>query len=389
MARTSGIDRVLQEAVERGAVGGVIGVAADATGPIYEGAFGERLTGSGVAMTPDTIFLIASMTKAITAAAAMQLVEQGKITLDEPLGRFAPQLGEPRVLTGFDASGAPELRPAKRAITLRQLLTHTAGFGYDVWNPLLNRYVAVSGLPPARSGKLASLNAPLVFDPGERWEYGINIDWVGRVVEAISGQDLDAYTRTHVLAPLGMRDSGYVMSDAQALRGAGMHIRGEDGALTPEPFQRPMRGEFLPGGGGMFSTAGDYLRFLRMLIGGGALDGTRVLRPETVALMGQNHMGALNVLPMKSYAPAASNDVELFAGMVKKWGLSFLINTEPVAGGRSAGSLAWAGLRNTYFWLDPNRGVGGVLLTQVLPFADRAVLDLLDAFEREVYKALA
>ncbi|MCL2428468.1 MAG: beta-lactamase family protein, partial [Alphaproteobacteria bacterium] len=255
MARTSGIDRVLQEAVDRGVVGGVVGVAADATAPVYEGAFGERMLGSGVAMTPDTIFLIASMTKAITAAAAMQLVEQGKLTLDEPLGRFAPELGEPQVLAGFDTSGAPLLRPAKRTITLRQLMTHTAGFGYDTWNPLLNRYVAVTGLPAVRSGKLAALNAPLVFDPGERWEYGINIDWVGRVVEAISGQDLDAYTREHLLAPLGMRNTGYVMSDAQAQRGAGTHIRGQEGGLTPEPFQKPVRGEFLAGGGGMFSTA--------------------------------------------------------------------------------------------------------------------------------------
>jgi CubicO group peptidase (beta-lactamase class C family) len=389
MVRSNGIDAVLRDAVDTGDVPSVVAMAADESGIVYEGAFGQRMLGGAQPMTIDTVFSIASMTKAITGTAAMQLVEQGKLTLDEPLGRFAPQLAEPQVLEGFDASGAPRLRPARRPITLRQLMTHTAGFGYDVWNADLHRYAEVTGKPGARTGLLAGLDAPLVFDPGERWEYGINIDWIGRIVEAISGEDLESYFRTHLFDPLGMPDTGFVPTDAQAARGAGMHERVPDGSLTGAPYQKPSFPEFFPGGGGLFSTGGDYLRFLQALLHGGSLDGARVLKPETVALMGENHIGALDVLPMRTAEPAMSNDVELFPGMAKKWGLSFLINTEDAPTGRSAGSLCWAGLRNTYFWLDPRKRVAGVLLTQVLPFGDPAVLGLLDAFEGEVYKALA
>ena len=389
MIQSGSIDGVLRTATDSGRVAGVVAVAANADGVVYEGAFGRRMLGGDVPMTLDTVFSIASMTKAITGAAAMQLVEQGKVTLDEPLGRFAKQLAEPQVLEGFDPSGVPRLRPARRPITLRHLMTHTAGFGYDVWNADLRRYGEVTGKPGARTGLLAGLDAPLVFDPGERWEYGINIDWIGRVVEAISGEDLETYFRAHLFAPLGMPDTGFVPTDAQAARGAGMHVRAPDGSLTGTPYQKPSFPEFYPGGGGLFSTGPDYLRFLRALLNGGSLDGARVLKPETVALMGENHMGALNVLPMRTADPAASNHVELFPGMTKKWGLSFLINTEDAPTGRSAGSLCWAGLRNTYFWLDPKKRVAGVLLTQILPFGDPTVLGLLDAFEGEVYKALA
>jgi CubicO group peptidase (beta-lactamase class C family) len=385
MSRTGDIDRVLREAVEERRVAGVVALAADAGGVVYEGAFGERMLGGGVPMSADTVFHIASMTKAITAAAAMQLVEQGRLALDEPLGRFAPYLAAPPVLEGFDAAGQPRLRPARGTITLRQLMTHTAGFSYEVWNADLNRYQTVSGKPGPRSGRLAGLEQPLVSDPGARWEYGINIDWIGRVVEAIAGEDLNAYLARHIFAPLGMADTTFTPTEAQAARGAGMHTRRADGTLAdPEPFQAPRFPEFFPGGGGLVSTGPDYLRFLRALLAGGG----GVLRPETVALMAQNHMGALDVLPMQSVAPALSHDCELFPGMRKKWGLSFLINTEAVPGRRSAGSLCWAGLRNTYYWLDPTTRVAGVLLTQSLPFADPVVLRLLDAFETEVYKAV-
>lgn len=384
MTQTTAIDTALRAPIEAGRIAGVVALAADADGIVYQGAFGERMLGSNVPMTLDTVFHIASMTKAITAAAAMQLVEQGRLTLDEPLGRFAPHLAEPRVLEGFDAEGQPRLRPARGAITLRHLMTHTAGFTYDIWNADMNRYARVTGTPGARTGRLAGLEQPLVFDPGERWEYGINIDWIGRLVEIVSGQNLDAYMRQHLFAPLGMRDTGFTLTDEQASRGVGMHQRNADGSLTPSPFQKPSFPEFFPGGGGLVSTGPDYLAFLRMLLAGGA----GVLKPETVASMAQNHMGALNVLPMKSAEAAYSFDCELFPGMAKKWGLSFLINTEQAATGRSAGSLAWAGLRNTYYWLDPSKRVAGVLLTQSLPFADPAVLGVLDAFETEVYRAL-
>ena len=388
----NGLDEVLRAAVAvpaddvGNALPGVVAAAADRAGTIYQGAFGRRALPDGAAMTLDTVFRIASMTKAITATAAMQLVEQGRLDLDAPAGEVVPALAAPLVLEGFDAAGKPVLRPARAPITLRRLLTHTAGFGYDIWNADLARYARESDIPAARTGRLAGLAMPLSFDPGTRWQYGINIDWAGRMVEAVSGIDLEAYFQRHILGPLGMTDTSYLVRPDMEARLASVHARGPDGLRPLTLAVNPPR-EFYPGGGGLHSTARDYLTFLRMLLAGGTLDGARVLGAETVALMGQNHMGALDVEPMRSGVPTASNDFEAFAGMRKKWGLSFLITPEPVAGRRGAGSLAWAGLNNTYYWLDPENGVAGVLMTQVLPFGDAAVLRLLDAFETAVYAA--
>ena len=386
MTNTAAIDRVLQQAVDAGEVPGVVAVAADDGGVIYQGAFGRRSLASGDAMSLDTVFRIASMTKAITATAAMQMVEAGKLALDQPAGEVLPELAQPMVLEGFDDSGKPVLRPARGQITLRRLLTHTAGFVYDTWNANQARYAEVTGLPAARTGKLEALNAPLGFEPGERWEYGINIDWAGRMVEAASGQDLEAYMQEHIFAPLGMPDSSFDPRPDWSSRTVQVHARQADGSLEPiEAAPPPVDREFYPGGGGLFSTAPDYITFLQMLLGGGNYNGARVLRPETVALMAQNHMGDLDVLPLTTFKPAMSNDAEFFPGMAKKWGLSFLINTRDAPTGRSAGSLAWAGINNTYFWLDPNKRVAGVLMTQVLPFADPTILELLDRFEAAVY----
>ena len=388
MTDTAGIDRVLQEAVRSGDVPGVVAAAADAEGTRYHAAFGQRSLADGAPMTLDTVFRIASMTKAITTTAAMQMVEQGRLALDQPAGEIVPELAEPLVLEGFGPDDTPLLRPARRPVTLRALLTHTSGFVYDTWNANMNRFAVVSGLPAARTGKLAALNAPLGFDPGERWEYGIGIDWAGRMVEAVSGENLEAYMQAHIFAPLDMPDSSFDPRPDWDNRLVQVHARQADGSLQPMETAPPVVREFYPGGGGLYSTAGDYLRFLRMLLQGGELDGARVLRPDTVTLMGQNHMGALNVQPLKSVNPRFSNDAEFFPGMQKKWGLSFLINTEDCPGGRSAGSLAWGGINNTYFWVDPQRQVAGVLMTQILPFADPTVLRLLEAFEREVYRVV-
>jgi methyl acetate hydrolase len=293
------------------------------------------------------------------------------------------------VLEGFEVDGTPRLRPARGTITLRNLLTHTAGFVYDTWNEQMQRYAAKTGLPAARTGLLAALNAPLGADPDTRWEYGINIDLAGRMVEMVSGQDLESYMQTHLFAPLGMRDTSLRLRPEWQGRLAGVHARQPDGTLQPvDAPPPPDNPEFFPGGGGLFSTARDYLAFLQALLHGGEWQGRRVLRPETVALMGQNHMGALDVRPLPTFNPRMSNAAEFFPGMVKKWGLSFLINTQEAPTGRSAGSLAWAGLNNTYYWLDPNKRVAGVLMTQILPFADRGVLDLLDRFETAVYRAV-
>ncbi|MBE7158147.1 MAG: beta-lactamase family protein [Rhodospirillales bacterium] len=384
------IDRELASAVAGEKIAGLVAAAADASGPIYEAAFGRRNIALPQRMTVNSVFRIASMTKAITAAAAMQMVEQGKLSLDQPAQDILPFLNDTKVLDGFDAGGQPILREKRGTITLRRLLTHTAGFVYDTWNADMNRYAQATGLPAARTGKLAALSAPLGFDPGERWEYGINIDIAGRMVEVASGLDLETYFQRHIFSPLGMTDTSFIEQPDWENRLTAVHTRQPDGSLEPivTPPGTNIDREFFAGGGGLYSTAGDYLRFLRALLHEGELDGTRILQPDTVALMGQNHMGPLNVRPMKSAIPRLSNDVDLFPGMTKKWGLSFLINTQPGPHGRRAGSLAWAGLNNTYYWLDPIRKVAGVLMTQTLPFADPTVLDALNAFEHAVYETL-
>ena len=376
----------LRDAVAAGTIPGIVAAATTATGTIDQIAYGRRVLPDGAPMGMDTVFRIASMTKAITATAAMQLVEQGKLSLDAPAAETVPELGAVQVLAGFDADGAPRLRAPASPVTLRQLLTHTAGFGYDTWNPDLAAYATAKQIPPARTGKLAALAMPLAFDPGTRWQYGINIDWAGRMVEAASGLDLEAYFRRHVLDPLGMEDTSFLVSPAMEPRLATVHAR--DGAtLTPLAATINAPREFYNGGGGLYATPRDYLRFLRMFLGAGTLDGVRVLRPDTVALMGQNHIGALEVEPMHSVMPAFSNTFEAFPGMVKKWGLSFLINTADNPGGRRAGSLAWAGLNNTYFWIDQVSGIAGLVMTQVLPFGDETALRLLDVYEKAVYRA--
>jgi methyl acetate hydrolase len=387
MQPLAGVDAVLSRAVEAKEVPGVAALAATDAGILYEGAFGLRDIVDGPAMTRDSVFRIASMTKAVTSVAAMQLVEQGRLQLDEPIGNVLPELAAPQVLKGFDSSGAPRLRPAKRPITLRHLLTHTAGFGYEVWNPELIRYVAATGMPSLMTGELAALQLPLVFDPGERWEYGINIDWVGRAIEAAAGQSLDTYFSAHIFAPLGMTDTGFVPFADQASRLVRVHRRGPDGSLEPITMEISHR-EFFSGGGGLLSTGRDYLAFLQMLLHQGRFNGAELLRPETVALMGQNQIGDLQLGIMKTAMPELSNDVDLFPGVRCGHGLASVVNAEQGPNGRSAGTLTWAGLFNTYYWIDPQKRVTGVILTQILPFADARAVRLCGEFECGIYGAL-
>ncbi|MDB5505102.1 MAG: Beta-lactamase [Tardiphaga sp.] len=382
------IDAALRQATDVGAVPGIVAMAASGTEVVYQGAFGRRDVSGDAAMTLDSVFWIASMTKAITAAAAMQLVEQGRLSLDAPIGTVLPDLAAPQVLEGFAADGAPKLRPARGTITLRHLLTHTAGFCYDMWNGDMVRYLQVSGVPAFRTGLKAALKVPIMSDPGTRWEYGTNLDFVGLAIEAASGVRLDAYFRDHLLGPLGMADTAFRIGDAQRARLVRMHSRDSEGSLTPIAFEIGQDPEFHAGGGGLYGTAGDYIKFMQMMLNKGQSGGRQLLRPETAALMGQNHIGELNMTRMTSAIPTASNDVDLFPDMVKKYGLSFMINTAKTPEGRSAGSLFWGGLANTYYWIDPTRDISGVIMMQVLPFADRKCLEIFAGFERGVYAAL-
>jgi len=381
--RTDRIAALLAKGTASGSLPGVAVAAVFPDGEVVSAAAGVRDVASGAAMQPDSVVWIASMTKAITAAAAMQQVEQGRLSLDAPIGSVLPQLADAQVLEGFAADGTPRLRPARAAITLRHLLTHSSGFVYDLWNADMARYLAVTGKPGIISCANAALDLPLVFEPGTAWDYGIGIDWAGKAVEAVSGKSLGAYLADNLFAPLGMRDTGFRITDEQRARLAHVHARTPDGVVTTD-FEIPQTPEFEMGGGGLYATVGDYLRFARMLLGGGALDGTRVLAASTVAAMGRNAMGDLRCRALTSAAPGSTNDVDFLAGM--QWGLSFLINPEVLPTGRSAGSLAWAGLANSYYWLDPSKQVAGVYATQLLPFFDAEAVALFGAFEAAVYE---
>lgn len=380
-------DKVLKDAVSKGDVPGVTAAATDAQGTTYEAGFGKRVLGEPADMTPDTVGWIASMTKAVTGAAAMQLVEKGKLGLDSPARDVVPALGEVGVLDGFGADGKPRTRKPRRDITLRHLLTHTAGFGYDIWSAEIGRYMEAMEVPGIISCQNKALSTPLLFDPGERWHYGINIDWAGKMVEAASGQRLGTYMRDNLFGPLGMDSTGFRISDSMRQRLARIHHRGADGALVADPaIEVPQEPEFDMGGGGLYSTAGDYLKFVRLMLNEGKSDkGEAVLAPATVEAMSKNAMGDARVTLLKTAAPAFSNDAEFFPGIDKQWGLSFMINNEEAPTGRSAGGLAWAGLANTYYWIDQKKGVGGVFVTQILPFADVKALPLFHAFESAVY----
>jgi len=292
------------------------------------------------------------------------------------------------VLEGFDAAGEPQLRPARRQITLRHLITHTAGFVYDIWNAEMGRYMEKTGTPGIISCQNAALMLPLVFDPGDSWDYGINIDWVGKAVERASGQSLGDFFAEHIFGPVGMKDTGFALTPEHRARLTGMHARGEDGTLGPIAFELPQEPEFQMGGGGLYGTAADYLAFERVFLNQGRANGRQVVRPETVELMSQNAIGRLDVRLLETAVPAYSNDAEFFPGMVKKWSLGFMISPEAVPGGRGPGSLAWAGLGNIYFWIDPAKAIAGVILMQLIPFADPKALALLDGFERALYAAL-
>jgi methyl acetate hydrolase len=301
-----------------------------------------------------------------------------------------PDLAAAAVLEGFDGAGQPRIRPPKRPITLRHLLTHTAGFAYEIWSTDIQKYQQAKGLPGITSCQNAALKTPLLFDPGEQWMYGINMDFVGKAVEAVSGKKLGAYLKDNLLGPLGMNDTAFKISPAMRQRLAKVHHRGDDGKLTPDlELEIPQEPEFEMGGGGLYGTAPDYLKFVRMILNGGKGNGNQVLKPETVKQMSSNQMGKTNVQLLKTAMPPLSNDAEFFPGMPKKWGFSFMINTVQAPTGRSPGSLAWAGLANTYFWIDPAKGIGGVYLSQVLPFADKRALPLFFEFEKAVYQSAA
>lgn len=372
--------QALERAFAESGLPGAVALVADRDGVRFVEAFGHADATTGTEMEVDTVFQIASMTKAIVSAGAMQLVERGKLDLDAPIGDLLPQLANPQVLTGFSDSGEPQLRPASRPITLRHLLTHTAGLGYFFIRPEVLRYFAATGMPAP--GSLASIQMPLLFDPGENWEYSVATDWVGLAVEAASGKRLGEYLQSNLLDPLGMSSTAFL--DALPDDAAKVHARTPEGGLAVQPMFLG-GGEFEMGGGGLSSTAHDYGRFVRMMLRGGELDGNRVLAEATVAEMARNQVAPLRAGYMGSAMPDLAQPYDTFPDQHTGWGLGFLINPEQGPNGRSPNSLAWAGIFNSYYWIDPTKGVGGVMMSQLAPFGDAGALGFFGALERMAY----
>ncbi|GAB7517301.1 methyl acetate hydrolase AcmB [Rhodococcus sp. no. 34] len=382
------LDDVLARATQRAdRVPGVVAMITDREGNIYEGAAGERALGHGEPMTLDTTFALFSTTKAITGTAVLQCVEEGLLDLDAPAATYVPDIGELKVLDGFDAGGNPVLREPKRDITTRMLLLHTAGFGYDFFNESYNRLSQEHGQPSVMTCSKAALTTPLLFDPGEKWEYGTNIDWAGQVVESIRGHRLGDVMRERIFEPLEMADTAFTMSPSMKDRLAPIHQRESDGSLTPLiGFELPAEPEVHMGGHGLHGTVGDYMKFIRMWLNDGAGTSGRVLSPETVAAAVQNGLEGQHVGLLPGVLPTLSNDAEFFPGVPKGWAYSFMTNEEVAPTGRPAGSLAWAGLANLYYWIDRQTGVGGFWATQILPFADAGSINGYLEFETAVYQ---
>jgi CubicO group peptidase (beta-lactamase class C family) len=376
-APAASIDETLRSGIAARKIPAAVGMVASGRKTLYQGAFGVR-DASGVPVAVDSIFAIASMTKAITTVAAMQLVESGKLSVETPVAKYLPKLKNLNVLVGFDENGDPKTRPAAIQVTLKHLLTHTSGLCYDTWDGDMFRFAAkntATGAPPT-----------LMFEPGTRWQYGTGLDWTGRLVETISGMSLEDYFQARILKPLGMIDTSFILPASKFERMVSEWERQPDGTLKQDDRTPPKPPKEFNGGGGLHSTAPDYIRFMQMILGKGrGVNGAVILRPETVAIMETNQIGASGAGKMKSYKPTVSSDVDVQPGHTEKWGLGFLINTDAYDGGRSAGSLAWAGLLNTFYWIDPKRSICAVLLMQFLPFVDREATGLLGDFERAVY----
>ena len=369
-------------------VPGVVAMVTDRQRNIYEGAAGKRRLDRDADMTTDTVFAIFSTTKAITGTAALQLVEEGKLDLDAPAKNYAPDIGKLQVIEGFSETGEPRLRAPKRDVTTRMLMLHTAGMGYDFFNATYNRLAQEKGQPSVITASKKALMTPLLFDPGDKWEYGSNMDWCGQVVEGIAGKRLGEVFKTRIFEPLGMRDTTFELTDALRQRVAGMHARNADGSLTPMDFELPSQPEVHMGGHGLYSTVGDYMRFIRMWLNDGAGEHGRVLKAETVRMAERNHLGDKKVTMLPGVIPSLSNDAEFFPGLSKSWALTFMVNDEQAPTGRPAGALGWAGLANLFFWIDRKNGFGGFWATQILPFADPASFGGYMDFETALYNSL-
>lgn len=381
-AKEKSLTRALTESRDRHKIPCVVAMVADRDQILYQGAFGTRDSESGKPVQMDSVFAIASMTKAITSAAAMHMVERGKLSFDQPAAKVLPELGKVQVLDGYDDAGKPKLRAPKTAVTLRHLLSHTSGFCYNTWSDEMVKWekatgTTVTGVAP---------NVPLMFDPGARWQYGYGIDYAGKMVEAASGLTLEQYFQQNLLQPLGMRDTSFIVAPDKFERLVTGYGRQADGTLKSFPRELPKPPAVYNGGGGLFSAVPDYMKFTQMILRNGqGAGGASILKSSTVKIMSTNQTGAHPAGRLKSQQPERSSDVDLHPGADDRYTAGFLLNPVAHKGGRAAGSLGWAGIYNTFYWIDPKNDLCAVLMMQLLPFVDKEAVGLLSEFEQAVY----
>ena len=384
----SAIDKVLRDAVAAGAVPHVAAIAADRDGIIYEGGAGPRTAGeSNDAVTTSTVFHIMSMTKMVATTAALQQAERGELNLDAPVDTYRPEFAEVQVLEGFDGD-TPRLRPPASQATVRHLITHTSGAAYWFWNEELVRYEKVTGIPNVVPGNANAFKAPMLSDPGTRFNYGINTDWLGKVVEAVAGKGLDVVVKENIAGPLGMNDTMFLLDSGRKDNAVTVHVKNEAGQWTSAGFIANFDSpDWWPAGHGLASTPRDFIRFERMLLRGGELDGERILRQETVDAAFSNQIGDLD---FPAEIPSADPPVTgpLRAGPGFKWGYGLLLNTMDIPGRRRAWTGAWAGLFNTHFWIDRSTGICASIYTNSLPFITDEAWKLYGDFESALYASL-
>ena len=387
MNRKDVLDTTLRNATGRaGGVPGAVAIATDASGNFYEGAAGVRELGGSAPMTTDTVMLLASCTKAIAGTALMQLVEEGAVSLDDPAREYVPEIADIEVLDGFESGGEPRTRPPRSDVTLGQLMLHTSGMGYDFFSADLLRFREARGIPSILSCTRESVKDVLLHDPGEQWTYGCGIDWVGLVVEAVRGQRLCDVLAERVFGPLGMSDTAFAMTPDMRERLATIHVRAADGQMVAQPdIVLPQPPDMDMGGHGLYGTVADYMKFIRMILNGGDGPHGRVVAPETLDRMATNGLGALKSGAWESSNPMLANSGDFFPGVSKSWSYTFQVNDEPAPTGRPAAQLSWAGLANTFYWIDRENGIGGMWSSQILPFQDVASFPGYVEFETAVY----
>ncbi len=373
------MDDVLTAAVEAGDLPFVVAMAGNSEGITYSGAAGQAAAGREAG--EDTAFRIFSMTKGIGSLAAMILIDRGKLSMETPVAEILPEWNDLQVLEGWDGD-RPILRAPKTTATLCHLATHTSGLEYEFWCPAMAKYLEVTGAAPILSGMKAGLRYPLMSDPGTRWGYGPSIDWLGRAVEEVDGRKIDAFCQAEIFDPLGMTSTAFE-PDSLIERLAEVSIRGEDGAFGPFELAPPPHPEVYGMGHALYSTAPDYMKFLRMMLNKGALEGNRILSEEGVASMLADQMQGLKFQRMVTAAPPITADVVLPEGTTHSFG--FVRAEADTPGRRRAGSQSWAGVCNTHYWFDPASDVAAVIMTQSLPFVEERYMRTYGAFEEAVY----